>query len=63
MHILNFERDIYGQTIHIELMDSIRPNRAFASLDDLKTQIARDVNHVSAHWKRIVKLGSGGGIR
>jgi FAD synthase len=54
VHILNFDRDIYGQVIHIELMDTIRPNRAFSSLDDLKVQIAKDVNHVSAHWKRIL---------
>lgn len=58
VYILNFDRDIYGQTLHIELMDSIRPNRPFASLEDLKVQIAKDVNHVSAHWKRILNKKS-----
>ncbi len=56
VHILNFDRDIYGKTVHVELMDSIRSNHAFASLEDLKTQIKKDVNHVSAHWKRILKV-------
>jgi len=56
VHILGFDRDIYGQTLHIEIMDSIRPNRTFASLEELKAQIAKDVNHVRAHWSQILRV-------
>jgi FAD synthase len=36
-------------------MDTIRDNRPFASLDELKHQIQKDVNHVRAHWKSVLE--------
>lgn len=36
-------------------MDIIRDNRAFASLDELKSQIQKDINHVRAHWKSVLE--------
>ena len=51
VHIIGFDEDIYGKTIRVEILDVIRDNRAFASLDDLKKQIEKDINHVRAHWK------------
>lgn len=41
--------------IHIDIMDIIRDNRPFASLDELKQQIQKDVNHVRAHWKSVLE--------
>ena len=55
VHILDFDRDIYGQTIHIDIMDIIRTNQSFSSLDELKAQIQKDVNHVRAHWKSVLE--------
>lgn len=55
MHIIDFEGDIYGQIIHIDIMDIIRDNRRFSSLDELKQQIQKDVNHVRAHWKSVLE--------
>ncbi len=36
-------------------MDSIRVNQHFTSIDELKKQIEKDVNHVRAHWPSILK--------
>lgn len=54
VHIIGFDRDIYGQVIHIDIMDIIRDNRPFASVEELKSQIEKDVNHVRAHWKAVL---------
>ena len=54
VHIVGFDRDIYGETIHIDIMDSIRVNQHFTSIDELKKQIEKDVNHVRAHWRAIL---------
>ena len=35
-------------------MDIIRDNRPFESLDELKNQITKDVNHVRAHWQSLL---------
>ena len=35
-------------------MDIIRDNRPFASVEELKSQIEKDVNHVRAHWKAVL---------
>lgn len=41
-HIFNFDRDIYGLEISVEILEFIRPERAFSSLDELRLQIAVD---------------------
>jgi len=42
-HILNFDQKIYGQKIVVEFLDFIRDEKKFTSIDELKTQIARDL--------------------
>ncbi len=42
-HIFHFDRDLYGQKIRIEMIERIRPERKFASADELSHQIALDV--------------------
>ncbi len=42
-HILNFDEDIYGETIRVEFISKIRNEQKFNSLDDLKTQIQKDL--------------------
>jgi riboflavin kinase/FMN adenylyltransferase len=41
-HIFDFDEDIYGQPIEVRLVQRIREERRFNSLDDLKQQIAKD---------------------
>ncbi|HWE00993.1 MAG TPA: riboflavin biosynthesis protein RibF [Tepidisphaeraceae bacterium] len=42
-YLIGFTGDLYGRTIEIDLLDWLREQRKFASLDQLKEQIARDV--------------------
>lgn len=41
-NILDFSGDIYGQTIEIELLEFIRGEQKFDSLEQLRQQIERD---------------------
>jgi riboflavin kinase/FMN adenylyltransferase len=43
VHLLNFNKDIYGQRIQVQFIEKIRDEIKFASLDLLKQQIAKDV--------------------
>lgn len=42
-HLLDVDDDLYEQTIVVELVDRIRPERRFDDLDGLCAQLARDV--------------------
>ncbi len=46
IHIFDFNAAIYGKKISVELLDFIREEKKFASLDELKKQIALDVEFV-----------------
>lgn len=46
-HIFDFNEDIYGQKIEIELLEFIRDEKKFDSIDDLKKQIAMDIKLAS----------------
>lgn len=42
-HILDFDKDIYGKNIRVEILDMIRFEQKFESLDKLKFQIEKDI--------------------
>ena len=42
VHLFDFDEDLYGQKIRIELIKRIRDEQKFASVDDLKTQLHQD---------------------
>jgi riboflavin kinase/FMN adenylyltransferase len=42
VHIFNFDKDIYGETIKIEFIDRIRDEIKFNSIDELKIQLQHD---------------------
>ena len=42
-HILDFDKDIYGETISLQFKDFIRGEQKFNSEDELKEQIKRDI--------------------
>jgi riboflavin kinase/FMN adenylyltransferase len=44
VHILDFNRDLYGKEIEISFVVRIRKEKAFASPDELMAQIAKDVS-------------------
>jgi riboflavin kinase/FMN adenylyltransferase len=47
-HILDFDRDIYGETLRVEFVARVRDEQKFASLDTLKGQISADIAKVRA---------------
>jgi len=42
VHLLDWSGDLYGQTLSASLIEFLRPEQKFASLDTLKTQIQAD---------------------
>jgi len=42
VHLFDFDADVYGRHLRVEFVQRIRDERRFASLDELKQQIARD---------------------
>ncbi len=46
VHIPDFSGDLYGRTLAVEFLRLIRPQRKFASLDELAAQIGRDVESI-----------------
>jgi riboflavin kinase/FMN adenylyltransferase len=42
-HLLDFEGDLYGQTVDVSFTDRIRGEKKFSGIEELKTQIGRDV--------------------
>lgn len=49
-HLLDFSRDIYDEFLKIEVLRSLREERKFAGLNELKTQIALDVANARAFF-------------
>ena len=43
VHIVNFDEDIYGETIKISFLDKIRDEKKFQTLTELKEQITKDI--------------------
>lgn len=47
-HLLDFQGDIYGHEIEVELLSFIRPEMRFASVEDLVTTLQNDLEQVRA---------------
>ncbi len=43
VHILDFDKDIYGEKLRVYFLKKIRGEKKFASLDELKEQIKKDI--------------------
>ena len=50
VHLLDFDRDIYGLHVDVNFMHKLRDEAKFDSLDALKAQIARDVADVRTYF-------------
>ena len=48
VHLLDFEGELYGQELEIELVARLRGEARFASAEELKAQIMRDVTQARA---------------
>ncbi len=51
--LIDFSGDLYGKTVRMEFFCRIRPEQKFASLDELRAQIARDVQTVRTYFDAI----------
>ncbi len=47
-HLLHYEDNLYGKEIKVEFVQKLRDEKRFASSQELKTQIERDVGQVQA---------------
>lgn len=47
IHILDFDKEVYGDSVSFQIKEFIRPIMDFESLEDLKDQIAKDILTVS----------------
>jgi riboflavin kinase/FMN adenylyltransferase len=47
-HVLDFAGDMYDRQVVLRFLEPLRPERKFASVDDLKAQIAEDIKEARA---------------
>ena len=45
-HIFDFNQDIYGETIQVELLDKIRDEKRFESIEELQRQLEIDAQQL-----------------
>jgi riboflavin kinase / FMN adenylyltransferase len=50
--VLDFDEDIYGQEMRIELLERLRGELKFESAEDLVAQMHRDIEQTRAHFRR-----------
>ena len=50
-NILNFEEDIYGKILRVEFLHYIRPEKKFSDVEELKSQIGRDLLIANSYHK------------
>jgi riboflavin kinase/FMN adenylyltransferase len=48
VYLLDFQGNLYGQELRIELVERLRGEKRFASAEELKAQIASDVDQARA---------------
>ena len=57
-HLLDFSGDLYGQQVTIFVVQQLRSNQQFASLDALRDQIRRDVQTVRDQKLTVMTFGT-----
>ena len=55
VHLFDFSEDIYGETLHIIATHHLRPEKKFATIEDLKAQIIKDVQRA----KQLINFSDG----
>jgi riboflavin kinase/FMN adenylyltransferase len=48
VHLLDYDRDIYGRYVHVDFLRKLRPERRFETLEELVAQIGRDTAEARA---------------
>ena len=50
--VMNWDGDLYGDVVRVRFLHRLRDERKFRSIDELKTQIARDVARANSYFER-----------
>jgi riboflavin kinase/FMN adenylyltransferase len=48
-HILDFDQDIYGQSVELEVHKFLRPIRKFTSLEEVQKQVEKDIEEAKQY--------------
>jgi riboflavin kinase/FMN adenylyltransferase len=56
IHIFNFKDRIYGEKIEVQFLGKIRDEARFASLDNLKKQVEKDIKIARSYFQAIKSL-------
>jgi riboflavin kinase/FMN adenylyltransferase len=48
VHLLDFDRDVYGERLEVQLLRFLRPEERFASLEALRQQMTEDIRQARA---------------
>lgn len=51
-YVMNWAGDLYGDVIRVRFLYRLRDERKFSSIDQLKTQITRDVQRAESYFER-----------
>lgn len=62
-HILDFEGDLYGAELRVEFIERLRPERKFASVEELVSQMHMDVSWTRKILGQRKNLVAGSGVR
>jgi riboflavin kinase/FMN adenylyltransferase len=52
-HLLDFNRDIYGEIVRVSFVKKLRDEKKFSSVNDLINQIEQDVHHTRAFYSHV----------
>jgi riboflavin kinase/FMN adenylyltransferase len=61
VHLLAFDGDLYGQELTVEFLKRVRETREFGSVDELKDQLAKDIEAVWVYLESDSAEGVGTG--
>jgi riboflavin kinase/FMN adenylyltransferase len=53
VHVLDFDGNLYGQRMAVQPVKKLREEKKFSSLDELKDNIARDVDHAREFFQEL----------
>ena len=51
--VMNWDGDLYGDVVRVRFLHRLRDERKFSSIDELKTQISRDVARANSFFNRV----------
>ena len=50
IRLIDFEGDLYGETVKIDVYNKIREIRKYDSVDDLKARIEKDIEYIKKNY-------------